>query len=72
VKLLLVELSHLIYYNSSARLISNLLCCRSLGNKQHVVIAVVIVFHPRFQRKRSKMQQSSYFVGTVKRYVSGA
>jgi hypothetical protein len=34
------------------------------------VIVVVIVFHPRFQRKRSK-KQSSHFVGIVKRYVSG-
>jgi hypothetical protein len=40
-----------------------------LVNQHHVVIAVVIAYHLRVLRKRSKMV-SSYFVNTVKRYVA--
>ena len=47
----------------------NLLNYRLLENQHHVVIAVVIAYHPRVLRKRSKMM-SNYFVNTVKRYVT--
>jgi uncharacterized protein with NRDE domain len=40
-----------------------------LVNQHHVVIAVVIAYHLRVLRKRSKMV-SSYFVNTVKSYCS--
>jgi hypothetical protein len=61
VKLLpLIHLFHWLQCNS--------LNCRLLANRHCVVIAVVIVYHPRFQRKGSK-RVSRCFVCTVKRYV---
>jgi len=41
-----------------------------LANQQCVVIAVVIAYHPRFQKKKEARGVSMCFVGTEKRYMA--